>query len=81
MNANDVIRRLCVLQAKVSGQLGNVGAADCFCGEGGFWKSDGYNGTFDGGYRNDGKAIEFIEQAVAEKIERMKSPQTGDEPT
>jgi|GEM_PF-5829948 len=75
MNANDAIRRLCALQAKVSEHVGYSYSADCFCGEGGFWKSDGYNGTFEGGYRNDGKSIEFIEQAVAEKIERMKSAQ------
>jgi len=53
----EAISRFCSLMAKVREHLS--GAADCFC-----------PGTFRDptGYRNDGTAIEFIEQAVAEKL-------------
>lgn len=67
MDANEVIERLCKLQAEVYAKL-DCGPADCFCGQSGFWGAEGYDGTFDGGYRNDGTALEFIEQAVREKL-------------
>lgn len=68
LEPKDIIRRLCKLQAEVSEYVGYQHAADCFCGEGGFWDSDNYDGTYAGGYRNDGKSLEFIEQAVREKL-------------
>lgn len=67
MDASSVIIRLCELQAKVSRQI-DAGASDCFCGHGGFWKSEGYGPTFEQGYRNDCVALEFIERAVSEKL-------------
>lgn len=73
MEAKEVIGRLCLLQGVVTEHIGFDYAADCFCKESGFWSSDDYGGTFDEGYRNDGKALEFIEQAVREKIERERS--------
>lgn len=74
MNAQEVISRLCRLQEQVYFRLGNeeMGSADCFCGKGGMWKSEGYGGTFEQGYRNDGKVLEFIEQAVIEKLNRER---------
>jgi hypothetical protein len=71
MEAKEVIERLCELQAEVWERLSYDGAADCFCQQSGFWDADGYDGSFSGGYRNDGKAIEFIEQAVHEKLAAM----------
>lgn len=69
MDAQEVIERLCKLQAEVWEAVCNPAeSADCFCGKGGFWHCEGYDGTFDGGYRNSGKALEFIERAVREKI-------------
>ncbi|KKM00040.1 hypothetical protein LCGC14_1808410 [marine sediment metagenome] len=59
----DAIRRMCLLQAKVAPRLFDS-PSDCFCGEGGFWESAEYDGSHEGGYRNDFEAIEFIEKAV-----------------
>lgn len=68
MDAKEVIVRLCKLQGEVRDVIGCGTAADCFCMEDGFWGAEGYGGTFEEGYRNDGKALEFIEKAVREKI-------------
>lgn len=68
LRAQDIIDRLCLLQEEVFRHLGDVNAADCFCGKGGFWRSDSYGGTFEQGYRNDGKALAFIENAVRAAI-------------
>jgi hypothetical protein len=63
---------LCALQAEVwERACKSSTAADCFCGEEGFWKCEGYGGTFETGYRNDGAALEFIERAVREKLATM----------
>lgn len=63
--AQAIIRRLCVLQRDVVDVLdpSNHHAADCFCGEQGFWplKDASY-------FRNELLAIDFIEQAVREKL-------------
>lgn len=72
MESTEAIERLCKLQSEVQERVIGYGhSADCFCGKGGFWGCDGYDGSFEGGYRNDGKAIEFIESAVREKLEAM----------
>jgi len=68
LSADDVIWRLCVLQAEVFNHLPDSDSADCFCGKSGFWGTEGYGGTFDKGYRNSGKCLEFIENAVREKL-------------
>lgn len=75
-NSSEAIERLCKLQAEVwHAHVVDSDSADCFCGGGGFWPKPGrrtqpgdYDGTFENGYRNDGKCIEFIEQAVREKL-------------
>ena len=70
MDAKEVIKRLCTLQSAVREHIGFEHASDCFCKQSGFWGADSYGGTFEEGYRNDGIALEFIEKAVNEKIER-----------
>ena len=74
MDAKEVIERFCVLQGTAAAHVGFEHAADCFCKQSGFWGGDDYGGLFAEGYRNDGEALEFIEQAVLEKIEREKVP-------
>ena len=66
----DAIVRMCELQERVAQHIGYDHSADCFCGKGGFWRSEYFDGTAKNGYRNDGKHIEFIEAAVQEKIQR-----------
>lgn len=73
IEAKDVIERLCKLTAEVYGQIGYGHAADCFCGNSGFWGCDKYDGTFANGYRNDGVCLEFIERTVREKLESMST--------
>jgi hypothetical protein len=75
MEAKEVIARLCKLQEEVHSLIGYDSAADCFCGQGGFWDSVRYNGTHAGGYRNDGACLEFIEAAVREKIAHRNADQ------
>lgn len=65
MTREEVIERLCKLQAVTARHVGYVHAADCFCGNGGFWGTEGYD---ERSYRNDGVALDFIEAAVREKI-------------
>lgn len=65
------IRRLCRLQESITAEvLGHDLSHDCICGEGGFWHLDDTWPQPNHYWSNDGAAIEFIEQAVAEKIER-----------
>jgi hypothetical protein len=71
MKHTEVIERLCNLHSEAAGYVGLEYAADCFCGNSGFWHVHGYNPERD--YRNEGKALEFIEAAVREKIERGHS--------
>lgn len=73
LNAQEVIERLCKLQGEVWNQISTgLDSADCFCRNGGFWGSETYGGTFEQGYRNDGDALEFIEEAVREKLAAMR---------
>lgn len=70
---HELIARLCRLQETINHEhLGHARPADCFCGEGGFWKeTDSWPMPPGGGrWENDGKTVEFIEQAVVEKIAR-----------
>lgn len=72
MKHTEVIDRLCKLQTEVTEALNDYTfAADCFCGKGGFWDTNGFDPERD--YRNDGRSLEYIEQAVREKIERDKA--------
>jgi len=77
LEANEVIKRLCYLQTKVSAHIGHNHAADCFCGTGGFWSTKFYGGTYDKGYRNDGLSLKYIEKAVQEKINKEKQKATA----
>lgn len=69
MLAKAVIIRLCELQAEVCRETGYAQSADCFCGTSGF----GERHVHDDAYRNDGAALEFIEQAVREKLAAMRA--------
>jgi hypothetical protein len=66
MTHTEVIERLCKLQSEAAGHVGHEYAADCFCGKSGYWDTKEYRPDRD--YRNDGKALDFIESAVREKI-------------
>jgi hypothetical protein len=68
----DIIERMCKLQEEVQVHHNHVNAGDCFCGKGGMW---GYKGFDMSHWRNDLVSIEFIEQAVREKIKE----EAGDE--
>lgn len=60
MTKQEVAIELCQLMDKVNDQVFQYRhAADCFCGEASFP---------DPNYQNDGVCIEFIKQAVKEKI-------------
>lgn len=64
-SASYVKERLCKLMAwAVQHSGGFQFASDCFCGQGGYWWSDQYGGTFEDGYRNEGKAVMWIESAA-----------------
>lgn len=78
MEAKEVIQRLCKLQSEVYEHIGQSDAADCFCGEGGFWQTGEYDGTHEHGYRNDGKALEFIERAVRAALPAQAQPVAQD---
>lgn len=65
--AQQMIRRLCELQAEVSNVLGYDHAADCFCGEDGFWPL-----RHPSDYRNEGLSVEFIEKATREALARVR---------
>ena len=65
--AQAMIRRLCELQAEVSSVLGYDHAADCFCGEDGFWPL-----RHPSDYRNEGLSVEFIEKATREALARVR---------
>lgn len=69
----EYIGRLCRLQQDVAEQvLGYDESYDCICGEGGFWHLDNTWPEPNIHWSNSGVAVEFIEQAVAEKIERER---------
>lgn len=66
MKRKEVLERLCKLQGEVAAHVGYDHAADCFCGQGGFWESPSYR---ESDYRNDGVALEFIEKAVRDALQ------------
>lgn len=67
VSEQEAIRRLCKLMADVREVLG--GPADCFC-----------PGRFRDptGYRNDGTAIAFIEEATRAALAARSSPASGE---
>ena len=77
LSAQIVCTRFCDLQTKVSEFLGYDEAADCFCGEGGYWKlhkQGEYGGTYAEGYRNAGRSLLFIEKAVCDALAKAQDP-------
>jgi hypothetical protein len=64
MDKLEVIEQFCELQRKAHQHIGFDTAADCFC------QHSNDNQLYD--YQNQGKALEFIRLAVAEKITRDK---------
>lgn len=66
INKEKTIHDLCVLQWDANKHLGFETAADCFCHH----SAENYGGRRD--YENQGFALQFIKDAVAEKIEREK---------
>lgn len=77
IDAKEAVKRMCALNETVAAHLRYEHPTDCFCGHGGFWGAERYDGTVEGGYRNDGVTIEFIATAVAEKIQREKDGAGG----
>lgn len=70
MTREKAIERLCKLQCSLATHVGLHYTADCFC-------ENGYHtNTRIKNYLNDGHAIAFIEEAVAEKLERIKAEKT-----
>lgn len=68
-----IIDRLCELQAEVvHGVVGYEHGNDCFCGRGGFWTEDGNWPEPCRGWTNAEEAINFIEGAVRDAINRRK---------
>jgi len=76
MTRDEALRRLCALQEEVYRALGGEGAADCFCGHGGFWHVPQYANDPDQ-YRNDGAVIEFIESAARDALAARTAPNGG----
>jgi hypothetical protein len=70
---HELIARLCRLQRTVAEHQGHDHAADCICGEGGYWQESDTWPIPSASWCNEGRAIRFIEQAVAEKIERERA--------
>lgn len=66
------IRRVCRLAEEVANlQTGHNHPNDCICGQGGLWDSPGY--VADGGFRNSGEALDYIERAVRDQLNRDAS--------
>lgn len=65
-----VRKRVCKLVSRAWSHIDRNGdtASDCFCGMGGFWKQGEKNLTRESGYRNDGKAVLWLEKLVANAL-------------
>ena len=69
MTREEVILRFCRLQAKVCQEaIGFSYAADCICAQ----RANGGVEIEEDLYRNDGKALEFIEKATEKAIAAYK---------
>lgn len=67
----EVISRLCALASEVGREVfDNMCASDCFCIE---------SKTFENDFLFDDIVLEWIEEAVRAKIDRMKIERKGDE--
>ena len=64
MKPEEIIERLCLLQSEVNEHMGWKHSADCFCKKGGFWDMKNPENY----YHNEGKALEFIEEAVRKEM-------------
>jgi hypothetical protein len=69
MTANEVIERLCKLQAECQEKFDYQRSADCFCGQSGF----GADHVHGDDYRNDGHCLEFIENATREALKQYSA--------
>lgn len=68
-----VISRLCHLQSDVCEHLiGYDGPNDCLCGEGGFWLADEWPNAR-AGWRNEERALEWIEAVVRAELAVSKT--------
>jgi hypothetical protein len=77
LTAEQCIERLCVLQRLVvETHFGFDRSADCFCGNSGFGAVHARSLSF----RNEGHVIEFIEQAVREKLGLTDKPVPSSDP-
>lgn len=70
LERQEVLERLCKLCEEVFDVVGSGHPTDCICKKGGFWASESYDGTWDGGYRNDGYVLRFIEKAVRKALKK-----------
>lgn len=74
MPRREIIKRFCILQSEVwRAVIDPIHASDCFCRQGGFWKSDSHARDEDG-VRNDGQALEWIERVVREALTKEVAP-------
>jgi len=77
MTRDEIIERYCLLASEVwNATTSPIHPNDCFCGKGGFWESPSYDDTQ---FRNDGKALEFIERVVREALANPNQTQTGED--
>jgi hypothetical protein len=74
MRADQVIERLCKLQAEVQAVLGYSRSADCFCGKSGF----GPEHVHSDHYRNEGHCLEFIEKATRAALALRRDEKAGE---
>src|ERR1700730_14467924 len=66
MTKQEVLDRVCLLQEEVHNHIRDGGAADCFCGKGGFNTPE--RPQPDECYRHDGLTLDFMEKAVRERM-------------
>jgi len=74
VEASEAIERLCRLVGEVYSRMDGSTASDCFCGRHGLWGVPGYGGTAASGYRNDGRALEFVEETVRAVLAAGQTP-------
>lgn len=77
MTRQEVIARYCRLASDVWNAVGQAASPnDCFCGEGGLWRSPAYAST-PSSYQNDGAALEWIERVVRAELARLDAEATA----
>jgi len=73
LTRQQVLEKLCHLQELVAHRLNSFSEHpnDCFCGQGGFWKSVYYSED-PSRYKNDGFVLRFIRRAVCNELRRLE---------